>query len=176
MLCQRQGWEQQELQQLGERQGGEAALRQGGDQAQPQLRHQLCPGQAGRCGARLQQAQAIPCQGDQGDTTHCSYSTYLHCCQSESRSTLGAPVLSLPSLTSNSTVAKVKTGPSGGAGAGPASQGEWPQYGTRGVTCMYVTCATPGPAELSTTAKKRMKLIKQQAADMSSISKKKSSK
>jgi len=75
--------------------------------------------------------------------------------KSESRSTLGAPVLSLPSLTSNSTVAKVKTGPSGGAGAGPASQ---------------------GPAELSTTAKKRMKLIKQQAADMSSISKKKSSK
>ena len=61
---------------------------------------------------------------DQGDTTHCRYSTYLHCCQSESRSTLGAPVLSLPSLTSNSTVAKVKSGPSGGTGAGPASQGE----------------------------------------------------
>ena len=39
-----------------------------------------------------------------------------------------------------------------------------------------VTCAMPGPAELSNTAKKRMKLIKQQAADMSSISKKKSSK
>jgi len=63
------------------------------------------------------------------------------------------PVLSLSSLSSSSS--KMKSGALSGTSSSAIIQ---------------------APGELSSTAKKRMKLIKQQAADMSSISKKKSSK
>jgi len=76
--------------------------------------------------------------------------------KSDNRGTSGPPVLSLSSMTSGSS-SKMKTGGGSSSGSVTASSSQ-------------------GPGELSSTAKKRMKLIKQQAADMSSISKKKSAK
>jgi len=72
---------------------------------------------------------------------------------SESRGSGGPPVLSMSGSNSSS---KMKTG-STGVSSNSSTAGQ-------------------GPAELSSNAKKRMKLIKQQAADMASISKKKASK
>jgi len=72
---------------------------------------------------------------------------------SDSRGSSGPPVLSISGSSSSS---KLKTGSSGVSSSSAA--------------------AGQGPAELSSNAKKRMKLIKQQAADMASISKKKASK
>jgi len=76
--------------------------------------------------------------------------------KSDSRGSSGPPVLSLSSMSSG-TSSKIKTG--GGSSSSSVS-----------------ASSSQGPGDLSSTAKKRMKLIKQQAADMSSISKKKSAK
>ena len=82
-------------------------------------------------------------------------------------------MLCLSSLSSSSS--KNKSGALSGTNSGAIIQG-WHNIYIRTyrshLTFDYVTA----PGELSSTAKKRMKLIKQQAADMSSISKKKSSK
>lgn len=83
-------------------------------------------------------------------------------------------MLSLSSLSSSSS--KIKSGALSGTNSGAIIQG-WHNIYLRTFPCSHLTFDYfTAPGELSSTAKKRMKLIKQQAADMSSISKKKSSK